>query len=154
LKQGSKMTVRQREPRQENAQYLAHVRTLGCLICGAKAEPAHIRMGCIEASKNPTGGGEKSSDKWALPVCREHHDEQHDAGSEILFWRKYKLDPFAIAMRLWTAWRAAHGADEPETKRYRTRKRSSFKVIPTPQHFVHVKHNWPKRPFKSRGFGK
>lgn len=144
--------LRQRLPRQENEQYLAHVRTLLCLICGRPAEPAHIRMGCIEVGKDPTGGAEKSSDKWALPLCRLHHEEQHDAGSEILFWRKYKLDPFAIAMRLWTAWRTEMNVSEPETKRYRTRKRSGFKVKQTPTHFAHVNHNWPKRPIKSRGF--
>jgi hypothetical protein len=148
--------LRQREPRQENSAYLAHIRKMPCLICGRRGvDPAHIRMGCIEIGKDYTGGGEKSSDKWTLPLCREHHDEQHAHGNELLFWRKYNLDPLAIAARLWSAWCAEHGG-EPETQRYRTKKRSSFKRPPKPQPFPKGNRPWPVRQgtIKSRGFRK
>jgi hypothetical protein len=42
--------------------------------------------------------GEKSSDKWALPLCGKHHREQHSM-NEREFWASYGIDPFALAMR-------------------------------------------------------
>ena len=73
--------LRQRELRERCEAYLAHIRTLPCLICGRKSEAAHIRMACIEIGKDHTGGGRKPSDKWTLSLCRFHHLEQHALGN-------------------------------------------------------------------------
>jgi hypothetical protein len=104
------MELRQKEPREKNERYLNYIRATPCLICNGKAEAAHIRTGNLDAGKRETGGGETSSDKWALPLCRTHHVEQHDAGREILFWNSYGLDPFAAAMRFWEAWKKINEA--------------------------------------------
>ncbi|WP_441256454.1 DUF968 domain-containing protein [Bradyrhizobium sp. 482_C4_N1_1] len=149
--------LRQRHPRQENPAYLAFIRDMPCLICRkSPVDPAHIRMGCIAVGKDGTGGGQKSDDKWALPLCRDHHDEQHAAGSEILFWRHYRIDPFAMAARLYAAWCEARNISEPEEpERYRTKKkRSSFKRPSNPQPFPRRKQPWPTPQLKSRGFRK
>jgi hypothetical protein len=41
---------------------------------------------------------EKPSDKWTLPLCNQHHREQHDHGDELAFWAEYGIDPFALAL--------------------------------------------------------
>jgi len=64
--------------------YLAWIRTHSCQICGLKDETiASAHMG--------TGGkGIKASDYETLPLCYEHHMEEH-AGRES-FAGKYNID--------------------------------------------------------------
>jgi hypothetical protein len=89
----------QREPRQHDDDYLAYIRTLPCCICGddVSVEAAHLRVGSIGDGKRDTGMMEKSSDKWALPLCGRHHKQQHTM-NEREFWASYGIDPFALAM--------------------------------------------------------
>jgi hypothetical protein len=139
--------LRQREPRERCKAYLAHIRTLPCLICSQKSEAAHIRMSCREIGKDITGGGRTSSDKWALPLCHDHHMEQHDAGSEIVFWNFYKLDAFVIAARLWDAWQKATGwtpRQPSKSQKPRMRKPRPSTKSERP------KSKWPARPMRSR----
>jgi|SRR5882672_8208337 len=91
--------LRQRQPRQRDENYLRHIRTLPCCICGdnTSVEAAHLRVGSINDDKRDTGGGERPSDQWAVPLCGTHHRQQH-AMNEMLFWRCYGIDPFALAM--------------------------------------------------------
>lgn len=42
----------------------------------------------------------KPSDKYTVPLCDHHHDEQHRIG-ETTFWKTYKIDPLKVAARLW-----------------------------------------------------
>ena len=88
-----------RDPRQHNERYLDYIRSLPCCLCGENTtvEAAHLRVGSINDGKRPTGYGEKSSDKWALPLCGKHHREQHSM-NEMEFWASYGIDPFALAM--------------------------------------------------------
>jgi len=90
-----------RQPRAEDPEYLKYIRQQPCCICGENTtvEAAHLRVGYIAASvpKRATGMGEKSSDKWALPLCGKHHREQHTM-NEREFWSRYGLDPFALSM--------------------------------------------------------
>lgn len=90
-----------KQPRQRNEVHLSFIRLLGCVICGrSPVEAAHLRYGDQRAAKRPTGMGEKPSDCWALPLCPEHHREQH-SGGEKDFWAKHKIDPVFIALALW-----------------------------------------------------
>lgn len=50
--------------------------------------------------KRETGKSEKPDDKWAVPLCMTHHNEQHDKG-EREFWNKLGIDPCDFALRLW-----------------------------------------------------
>jgi hypothetical protein len=44
---------------------------------------------------------EKPDDKWALPLCRECHDTQHNVG-ELFFWINIcNRDPFLEAITLY-----------------------------------------------------
>lgn len=92
--------LRQREPRQRDERHLDYIRSLPCCICGAvDTEAAHIRTSSLAHDKRETGGSEKPSDKWTIPLCNGHHREQHTM-NELAFWKKYKLDPFLLAIRL------------------------------------------------------
>ncbi len=93
-----------KRPRQRAEAHLEFIRSLPCLICFRQdtIDAAHIRMGERGMGKRPTGMGEKASDCWTLPMCREHHELQH-RGSERRFWESWKINPFAKALALWVA---------------------------------------------------
>lgn len=88
----------QRQPRIEDPAYLAWIREQPCCLCGGPAEAAHLRVGSINDGKPITGMQEKSSDRWALPLCRRHHELQHAAGDELVFWASYGINPFLLAI--------------------------------------------------------
>lgn len=98
---GEPMILRQKEPREKDAKHLDFIRSLPCCVCGddTTTEAAHIRTASLAHGKNATGMQEKSSDKWALPLCGKHHREQHTK-NEMAFWKSYGIDPFMTAMKL------------------------------------------------------
>ncbi len=101
-------STKQKRPRVEDVAHLKWIRTLHCCICGAPdPDPAHIRAASPVHGKRETGGAEKASDKWVTPLCRAHHDEQHQ-GNELLFWARHGIDPFGLALAL----HACTGDDE------------------------------------------
>ncbi len=91
-------------PRERKPSHLAFVKRLLCVACLAAGlqcqadDPAHIQGGSSLHGKEPAGGAEKSSDRWALPLCRPHHDEQHD-GDEEAFWSALGVDHFLLTAR-------------------------------------------------------
>jgi hypothetical protein len=92
--------IRRRRPRQESRDHLAFIRTLPCLICGSrKVEAAHIRARSPAYGKRGVGAGEKPDDKFTVPLCVDHHQQQH-AVNEMTFWTLVGIDPFAIALSL------------------------------------------------------
>jgi hypothetical protein len=102
-------STKQRRPRERNEGHLAFIRGLKCCICGAQGpDPAHIRSASPIYGKRETGGSEKPHDKFTVPLCRHHHDEQHAAGNELLWWASKGIDPFGLALALY----ACSGDDE------------------------------------------
>ena len=108
--------------------FLAYVRRHNCTIveidptgCGGEIEAAHVRKG------TDGGVGMKPSDCYALPLCREHHAEQHMIG-EPAFERKYLFYMRAIADRLWRMWITTTDAG----KRFELSRRISAAEGPTP----------------------
>jgi len=96
-------STKQRRPRVEDKQHLSFIRGLRCCICGApNPDAAHIRAAAIIYGKRETGGGEKASDKWTVPLCRLHHDEQHSQ-DELRWWAMKGIDPFGLALALYQA---------------------------------------------------
>ncbi len=92
--------LRQREPRQRDNKHLDFIRSLPCCICGGiNTEAAHIRTGSLSNGKPHTGMAEKPSDKWTVPLCNEHHRQQHSM-NEMKFWAMHGIDPFMLAIRL------------------------------------------------------
>jgi hypothetical protein len=94
---------RQRKPRVEKPQYLDLIRKLPCVVCHASpVEAAHIRTPSPRNGKRETGKSEKPSDLWTLPLCPDHHREQHQ-GDEFHFYDIRYIDPFRTALALWAA---------------------------------------------------
>lgn len=96
----------QKQPRIKCESHLDFIRSLSCCVClappptGGSNDPMHLKAGSLFYGKRDTGGGEKASDKWTLPGCRRHHDEQHNM-DEMDFWRQHGIDPHLLALILW-----------------------------------------------------
>lgn len=140
------MTVRQKQPRIECPAFLAFVRRHPCCACGRppRSQAAHIRMGCIDIGKRPTGIAEKPSDRWAVPLCAGCHldnpDAQHRVG-EPEFWKRVGKNPFEIAAKLYAEFEAAH----PQTEQPRKQRQANAK----PQKAPSKRPKAPSRPIKS-----
>lgn len=134
------MTLRQRQPREEDPAYLAYVRTLPCLICQrpGPSDPAHLRTGARQYRKPSTGMGEKPSDCWVLPLCRTHHDDQH-RNNEVAWWARHGFpDPFAVAVALYAS-RPVLTVSRRKSRVKRTTPRRSKRSRPIPQR----ENPWP-----------
>jgi hypothetical protein len=95
--------LRQRRPRRRDPDHLAFLRRLPCAVRGCTAGPihaAHIRSGCLDRGKRQTGAGEKPDDRWAVPLCEEHHLRGQHAENELAWWAKQGRDPFRLAEAL------------------------------------------------------
>lgn len=58
--------------------------------CDGETQCAHVRRG------TDGGIGEKPSDWWTIPLCRAHHNEQHQIGEQA-FEKKYGIDMKELA---------------------------------------------------------
>jgi hypothetical protein len=96
--------LRRKRPRVEAAAHLKFIRSLPCLVCGSRkdTQAAHIRARSPAYGKRGTGKGEKPDDKFTLPLCAEHHRQQHLV-NEMRFWNLLGVDPFALALALFAA---------------------------------------------------
>ncbi len=95
-----------RTPRVETVSHRRFIKQLPCVCClvgGAVVQaddPMHIRGGSILHGKEGAGGAQTSDDRWILPGCRPHHDQQH-AENEAAFWARFGIDHFLLALVLW-----------------------------------------------------
>lgn len=94
--------LEQRRPRVRSEKHLAWLRRLPCLVCTATppTQAAHIRYADASWDKRACGIGEKPDDRWAVPLCTDHHREQH-AGNERSFWQMQLIDPLDAATALY-----------------------------------------------------
>jgi hypothetical protein len=84
-------TIRLRDP--EHRKFVA---LQPCLVCGRQpCDAHHLRFA------QPRAMGSKVSDEFTVPLCRTHHRQAHRRGHEQAFWADLKIDPLAIAERLW-----------------------------------------------------
>jgi hypothetical protein len=72
-----------------------------CLVCGRIPSDAHHLT-----FTQPRALGKRVSDEFTVPVCRVHHRELHRCGDEAAWWRRVKIDPLPVALRLWQHTRA------------------------------------------------
>jgi len=93
-----------KHPRKKSPAHLAYIRQLPCLVCGdnTSVQAAHVRYGNRVFAKRDTGMGEKPDDRWTVPLCGEHHREQHQM-NEKAFWAKYEKAPLFFSLILWGA---------------------------------------------------
>jgi hypothetical protein len=85
------------EPKRiRSKEHLRFVAQQPCLICGRSPSHAHhIRFA------QSRGLGLKVSDEFTIPLCAIHHQQNHATGNERLWWQEHKIDPLAVATRLW-----------------------------------------------------
>src|SRR5207248_3495552 len=85
------------EPKRlRDKQHLRFVAKQPCLVCGRQpCDPHHLRFA------QSRGLGRKVSDEFTVPLCRGHHRELHRHGDEAGWWKKFGLDPNAVARALW-----------------------------------------------------
>ena len=82
--------------------HLAFIRKLPSCLSGAHGcDPAHISAGSPIHNKKRTGGAQKASDCWTVPLTRAEHDAQHAHGDELAWWRSHGIDPFELAIKLY-----------------------------------------------------
>lgn len=66
---------------------------LTCLVCEASpCQAAHVRHGFY-------GMGIKPSDMLIVPLCPQHHSEQHEHNERAWWWAQ-GIDPFRVAGEL------------------------------------------------------
>jgi hypothetical protein len=80
-----------------SAGHLAFIRRLPCCVCGREpgGEAHHLLR--VEGR----GMGMKAADRWAVPLCRVHHQSLHDKGGEEAWFAARGIDARALAERLW-----------------------------------------------------
>ena len=76
--------------------HLRFVASQPCLICGRQpSDPHHLRFA------QPRAIGLKVSDEFAVPLCRGHHRQLHQAGNEVGWWEDLHINALEIAQGLW-----------------------------------------------------
>jgi len=66
------------------------------LLCGrTPSDPHHLRFA------QPRALGRKTSDEFVVPLCRAHHNQNHQVGDEVSWWNRNGIDPVPVANRLW-----------------------------------------------------
>ena len=81
--------------------HLRFVASHPCLVCGRQpSDPHHLRFA------QPRALGLKVSDEFTVPLCRDHHQQLHQAGNEIAWWHDLHIKPLEIAKKLWGESRA------------------------------------------------
>jgi len=94
--------MKQRDPRQHDRKHLDFIRSLPCCVClnSVETEAAHVRMSDAMSAKINPGVGAKPHDRWTVPLCSQHHREQHADGDERAFWHWHCINPLWLALVL------------------------------------------------------
>ena len=81
--------------------HLRFVASQPCLVCGRQpSDPHHLRFA------QPRALGLKVSDEFTVPLCRDHHQQLHQAGNESAWWHDLDINALEIAKKLWEESRA------------------------------------------------
>lgn len=91
------VTPRPKSVRRRSKAHLSFVASQPCLIC--KTSPCdayHLKIA------QPRSLGRKVSDEFTVPLCREHHRDLHQRGTEANWWTKQAIEPLPVAASLWT----------------------------------------------------
>ncbi len=83
--------------RHRDKDHLRFVASQPCLVCRQLPSDAHhLRFA------QPRALGLKVSDEFTVPLCRDHHQQLHNAGNEVSWWHDLSIKPLAIAKELWS----------------------------------------------------
>jgi hypothetical protein len=103
----SRLTIAEPKRLRDKA-HLKFVATQPCLMCGRQpSDPHHLRFA------QPRAIGLKVSDEFTVPLCRGHHRELHQAGNEVAWWEKRKINALDIAKGLWQLTHLVEGQVNP-----------------------------------------
>jgi hypothetical protein len=76
--------------------HLKFVASQPCLVCGRQpCDPHHVRFA------QPRAIGLKVSDEFTVPLCRGDHRQLHQAGNEVTWWERLRINPLETARTLW-----------------------------------------------------
>jgi len=75
------------------------VRDLTCCVCGSGLEIHAHHL--LRAEPGGRGMALKNADRWAIPLCRAHHDALHGHGGEEEYLAERGIDGRALASALW-----------------------------------------------------
>ena len=82
--------------RHRDKTHLRFVASQPCLVCKRQpCDPHHLRFA------QPRALGLKVSDEFTVPLCRDHHQQLHQAGNEVAWWHDLNIKPLEIAKGLW-----------------------------------------------------
>ena len=100
---GRQPWANRREKREGNSnRHLFLVKSLPCLICGVvgPSDPHHLRH---DLAAKERGVGQKATDRWTLPLCRNCHGDVHALGSrrEREWFEDHGYQALALADALW-----------------------------------------------------
>ena len=101
-------SVRQERPG-DSEKHLALIRKMPCCRpgCGSEgSDPHHLQRG---VDGLPKGTGRTHADRWAIPLCRQHHNGGPDVGNDYVHWRgndeavltAWGIDGRQLAEALW-----------------------------------------------------
>ena len=86
--------------------HLRFVASQPCLVCGRQpSNPHHLRFA------QPRALDLKVSDEFTVPLCRDYHQQLHQAGNEVAWWHDLDIKALEIAKGLW---------EESQTKAFPT----------------------------------
>lgn len=85
-------------------EHLKNIRALPCCTCFAPApsEAHHLK----QTSAKERGASVKSTDRWTVPLCHEHHIngvERVGSRNELGWFLNRRVDALALAHSLWGA---------------------------------------------------
>jgi hypothetical protein len=89
-------------------EYLAWIRTLGCVICARESGGATVVEAAHTNVLGARGLGQKTSDFSTVPLCSGHHREYPDSYhflGEREFSRKHGIELKEVVLRLQRIWR-------------------------------------------------
>lgn len=77
------------------------IKSLPCTICddNTRTECAHVSYADPRYGKYGRGYGKKEESVWVIPLCGQHHRDQHKV-NERAFWRDHNIDPCRVAQSL------------------------------------------------------
>lgn len=80
--------------------YLAWLHSVPCIVTGTlPVEAAHLSTANPKYGHMGRGKGQKSADRWALPLSPEEHRMQHRM-NERAYWDILSIDPWLTALVL------------------------------------------------------
>lgn len=103
----------QRQPRERDPGYLAFLRRLPCVAgvvglngCEGATQAAHLRYSDARHGRRNPGMQSRPSDRFATPLCAQHHLRDQHAREEQAFWCDLGIDPGDLSAALYAAYLA------------------------------------------------